>query len=203
METVKGMNAFHIWNKRTTTTELWLRQHEQNFFFWSPSSAFNTKRSPSISLWMSLSLIRIWNSNKIFVFRCQILNFYALTLLTSVFADSSMLTLSLADVSNHPAKPCCLQYSSIFAGIVTSPCFCWSHCREKKMSIKFHPTDRLTCLTLLANRMQGIGPPSGSWTFVSKSCFHLRTASNVADLVTSKLIKRERERERLSKLIPN
>lgn len=123
------------------------------------------------------------------------------TLLTNVLADSSMLTLSFADVSNHPAKPCCLQYSSIFAGIVTSPCFCWSHCNDKSYQVErvnrnlkmliekshFRSYQPIMCtkqqifkghqqifqvgsssyekiprLTLLANRMHGMGLPSGS-----------------------------------------
>ena len=49
-----------------------------------------------------------------------------LTLLTNDLAASSMLTFSLADVSNHPANPCSLTYSSSLAGVVTIPCFCWS-----------------------------------------------------------------------------
>lgn len=43
--------------------------------------------------------------------------------------------------------------------------------------------------TLFANKIQGIGLPSGNCTFESRSCFHLLTASNVAVRVTSKTMK--------------
>ena len=57
-----------------------------------------------------------------------------LTVPTRNLAASSMLMLSLADVSNQPAKPFSLQYSSNFPGVATMPSLGWSHCLNEKKS---------------------------------------------------------------------
>ncbi len=48
-----------------------------------------------------------------------------------------------------------------------------------------HPIE----LTLFANKTHGTGFPSGNCTLLSKSVFHLVTASKVDPLVTSKTMK--------------
>lgn len=57
------------------------------------------------------------------------------TLLTNERAASSMLMFSFAEVSNQPAKPFSLQYSSILDGEFTMPSFCWSHWNKKGISL--------------------------------------------------------------------
>ena len=54
-----------------------------------------------------------------------------LTAVTRNLALSSMLIFSLAEVSNHPMNPLSLQYSSIWALLLTNPSLAWSHCQKK------------------------------------------------------------------------
>lgn len=76
--------------------------------------------------------------------------------------------LTLAEVSNHPLKPCSLQNWSIWEGLWPLSFF-WSH--------------------LLAKRTAGMGLPFGRWTLLSRSVFHFRIASNVEPRDKSKTTK--------------
>lgn len=78
------------------------------------------------------------------------------------------INLTLADVSNQPRKPVSLQKLSIRAELFALSFF-WSH--------------------LLASSTDGMGLPLASFTLLSRSCFHLETASNVEPLVTSNTTK--------------
>lgn len=100
-------------------------QQAQDFFwFGSLLPVARAKRSESkISpAFICLSFVRIYKYQS---FRITLKTHIVIfTLLTKDLAASSMLTFSLADVSNHPAKPCSFTYSSSLAGVVTIPCFC-------------------------------------------------------------------------------
>lgn len=105
-------------------------QQAQDFFCVGsvfPPARANRSVSINSPALICLSLVRILKMREIVGFIEQKLIFNQwLTLLTKDLAASSMLTFSLADVSNQPANPCSFTYSSSLAGVVTIPCFCWS-----------------------------------------------------------------------------
>lgn len=82
--------------------------------------------------------------------------------------STSTPSLTLAEVSNQPRKPVSLQKLSMSA-LLLKLSFFWSH--------------------LLASSTDGMGLPLASFTLLSRSCFHLDTASKVEPLVTSNTTK--------------